>query len=480
MYCIHASIMRTMAFSQNHDLMNVVQCSSYDSLPAFKSEWHPLAPIHISESTNENNMTILEDIYINQMGKAKDDPWFQKGLFLCAGDLKTVERMLSVKTLGRETASRPYDRYAWLLPIPGLWHLKLNFLFMLSHVHKHSGAPVDDTSLQYAIDKWDRSGLMAKENFKDLEELIIHSYDARILGLLMQQIRKLGLDFDWKDKTKVKEWISSQSSTTWKQTIVNIHQRLHPRPQDFKIHDEKWNNERRFCNHVEAYLLLDHAIRIADIGLLRRALGECAVLFQAKSGRKPKYARELLRMVHMIDTDASSPSLQKAVLAGCLDNLRGLQNSHLAKDLLLELHNGFLKQNKSTRQSSTKDIPAFLDQTSLNSALMQQNRSSVEALTKTRLYSSKHPMKITTDDIFALARDLSNKTLVERSVIDPNRIEYRNTLHASPDLYIEGFGSLEANITAYNKQIIEGFDLEAIDSREKVIYDGDDLPLLAD
>ena len=72
---------------------------------------------------------------------------------------------------------------------------------------------------------------------------------------------------------------------------------------------------------MEVFLLLDHSIRHGDLGLLRQALGECSVVVQATESSKPKYAKELIRLIHMVDSPAASPELQNAILASCLDNL---------------------------------------------------------------------------------------------------------------------------------------------------------------
>ena len=164
-------------------------------------------------------MIILENLLLTQSGREKEDLWFQYGLTLCAGDLKTAERMISVKEIRESDATLPFDKYKWLLPIHGLWHLKLNYLLMITNVHKHPGANVDITSLQYAIDKWDRLGLMKRENFNDMEDLVIHSYDARIVGLLIGYILKSKKKHRAKHLDKVKDavyiqqWITSRTKS---------------------------------------------------------------------------------------------------------------------------------------------------------------------------------------------------------------------------------------------------------------------------
>ena len=61
---------------------------------------------------------------------------------------------------------------------------------------------------------------------------------------------------------------------------------------------------------MEAYLTLCYSIKHGDIGLLRGAMREVCIILQAPSANKPKYAREMLRQLHIMDTTASNPILQ--------------------------------------------------------------------------------------------------------------------------------------------------------------------------
>ena len=452
--------MRVFQIPYNHRLYDVFQLPKIHRLPPIRSEWQSCAPIHKSEATNENNITILEDLFLTQSNRTREDPWFQQGLALCAGDLKTVERMLSVKDIGSTTASRPFDRLEWLLPIPGLWHLKLNYLLMLSRVHKHPGTPVDITSLQYAIDKWDRSGLMQRENFKDMEELIIHSYEARIVGLLLRYLKQTTKYTSWKDLEDPeyrRRWIKPLTIEKWKDVIDFILQHLHSQSFRPNMYDEVWNNEVFFCRHVEPYLLLDHAIRLGDIGLLRYALGECCTILQAKERGKYKYARELLCMMHIVDSPASTVDLQNAVLANCLDNLRGCSDSYMAKDLLLELQNGALKRERRAHQTSTKSSQALFNEAALNNKTVTRIKNAVVSLADTRSSNPKHPTKVASDEVFILAVDLAQQTLMQKG----NRTRPRFTLHPVPDLYRNGALRLSAGIRDYHART-ESHDIDGL------------------
>lgn len=83
---------------------------------------------------------------------------------------------------------------------------------------------------------------------------------------------------------------------------------------------------------MEPYLTLKHAIKHGDIVLLRHAMREIATILHVPAASKPKYARVMLRQIHVFDTKTADPLLQKAYLANALVNLRGLPNTFYELD----------------------------------------------------------------------------------------------------------------------------------------------------
>lgn len=87
----------------------------------------PFAPAMASESTTARNINIFEELNINQLSLAKDDPCFDELLYIWWGDLKTEVQMLSMQNY-RLGMDRPYDRYQHIFPGFALWHLRFNYL----------------------------------------------------------------------------------------------------------------------------------------------------------------------------------------------------------------------------------------------------------------------------------------------------------------------------------------------------------------
>ena len=262
------------------------------------------------------------------------------------------------------------------------------------------------------------------------------------------------------DPAWLEQRLSNMMEEEWNAIIDHIFGRIHQ--SELTIWDEVWSNEVYFCRNVEVYLLLDHAIRNADLGLLRRALGECTILLHAPQGGKTRYARELLRFIHLVDSDAATPELQNAILANCLDNLRRRSDSHMAKDLLLELQNGAMKEEKRARESSTKIIEVLLDQASLNHKTMQGIKGAMESLVGARISNSKHSVKVSKGDILLLAQDLAFRTLTQRT----NGMSERFTLYPTVDLYHHGEIKLYTELASYRNKTEDVFDIDLMGQLE--------------
>jgi hypothetical protein len=146
----------------------------------------PLGKIKHDESTNSGNIAILENIFVQQYGLPSND--FSNRLTLIYGDQKTVARLRSVKARRKEE-NDPFNSFKWVLPIPALFHLKMNLIAL---IHKtffqednHRG---EAWSLAYSRDSLNRKKIGSKSsNFFDQEEFIIHNFQARVLAVMNAQ-----------------------------------------------------------------------------------------------------------------------------------------------------------------------------------------------------------------------------------------------------------------------------------------------------
>jgi len=114
----------------------------------------PLGTILHDESTNSGNLGVLHDIFSKQYHLDENSELYSTRLFLIYGDQKTVQRIRSCKHL-RRRSTRPYDSLQWALPVAGLFHLKMNYLYMLSNCH-YGGMGGDPSTLHHAANFWRR------------------------------------------------------------------------------------------------------------------------------------------------------------------------------------------------------------------------------------------------------------------------------------------------------------------------------------
>lgn len=178
---------------------------------------------------------------------------------------------------------------------------------------------------------------------------------------------------------EVGEWLSELSSAQWSQAMRWLDDRIKHESTNEDSWNDHWNNHLRFCKVMEAYLTLCYSIKHKDVGLLQSAMREVYIILQAPAANKPKYAREMLRQLHIIDTNASDPILKQAFLANALVNPQGRKDSFYEVDLLLEHQNGEFKRFRSDRGSSLQETDE----------MFKLHALSVDALAKVRRVMNK-------------------------------------------------------------------------------------------
>ncbi len=136
-----------------------------------------------SDKSSAGNISVFEDLNINQLGLAKDDPRFDEFLYIWWGDLKTEVQMLSMQNYGIGM-DRAYDRYQHIFPGLALWHLRFNYLKMIWEVFYPGGWASERSTLQWAAEHWHRDKTTRPTDFHSLEDLTNHSYRARIIAML--------------------------------------------------------------------------------------------------------------------------------------------------------------------------------------------------------------------------------------------------------------------------------------------------------
>jgi hypothetical protein len=298
----------------------------FDVLAPIKTVHCSLGSIPHNESSNAGNILILENIFQHQYHLP--DSAFEQLLFLVYGDQKTTQRIRSIKQR-REQAQRPYDRLQWALPVPALFHPRMNYLYMISRLH-FGGQGSDQSTLYDAMNFWTRKKISkSKADFYVLEQLIIHSFQARVCALLWRRLAQSGLGLEFEDISRMLATHDAEAFSRLLDKIVDSYGKDARSTDDLEL-----RNHVLFLQHTQTYLLLKYSIKHADLCLLCRAIDRCCVYFHG-SGQS-KYAYEMLYLQRLTSTRAATPKLQRAILANGLVNRRGKGDSWYETDRLVE------------------------------------------------------------------------------------------------------------------------------------------------
>ena len=199
----------------------------------------------------------------------------------------------------------------------------MNYLYMLSRVHFGAAGDGSKATLYYAMNLWIRKGIQKKKaDFYSLEQLVIHSFQARVCAIMWSILAALDLGRTESDIRNILRSYNAEQLNELVDKIVKSY-----------IFDARYTENPEVRNHVlflqqtQNYLIMKHAIKYADIGLLLRSIRRSAVYFHG-SGQH-KYAYEMLYFLRLTTTDGASPELQRAILANGLVNTAGNDDSWL-------------------------------------------------------------------------------------------------------------------------------------------------------
>ena len=219
-----------------------------------------LSPIPHDESSNAGNILILENIFQHQYRLPNSA--FEQHLFLIYGDQKMTQQIHSIKQ-HREQAKRPYNRLQWALPVLALFHLHMNYLYMISRLH-FGGQGGDQSTLYDAMNFWTRKKISkSNSDFYALEQLIIHSFQARVCALLWHKLAQLGLGIEFEDIAQILATYDAEAFSQVLNMVVSSYSKDTHLTNDLEL----WNHIL-FLQHTQTYLLLKYSIKHADIGLL--------------------------------------------------------------------------------------------------------------------------------------------------------------------------------------------------------------------
>jgi hypothetical protein len=413
-----------------------------DVLPRRKSVYSSLGPIPHDESTNMGNLNILENIFQGQYNLPVEQ--FKNALYLIYGDQKTIQRIRTIKTR-RRAAARAVDRLEWALPVPALFHLRMNYLFMLSRTHFGAACDGSQSTLYHAMNLWSRKGISrAKSNFYALQQLVIHSFQSRICAIAMELVShrrsdRRNLDFPSMLRLYSPDQLNGLINEIFESYTLSARY----------TENKERRNHILYLQHAQNYLLLKYAIKHADLGLILRAVQRSCVYFHA-SGQH-KYAYEMLYFLRLTTTKAASPELQRAVLANGLVNTSGADDSWFETDRLVEFHNGQLKTIFNDRRGSAITVQYLMENCALNTEVYRSLDLGMESFLDLS-HNRTHPDdgEKMQNDIKIMAEKLFNDGSISGTLQKP-------VMHEAVDLFDAAMSKLGGDaLVKFNRKECRG------------------------
>lgn len=391
--------------------------------------YHSLGPIRFDESTNAGNLRIVQNIFLEQYQLSKQDDFLHQ-LRLVYGDQKTVARLRSIK-IRRVEETNPFESLRWLLPIPALFHLKMNWVALIHKTHYQETHSKNPSSLAYFRNLLDRKKINErKPDFFPLEEFLIHNFQGRVVAAIEAELKN-------ESRLSFEQLLLNSTPESLNLIIAHVADRLF-RPSLSGIADNEYYNHLHFMRLTLAYQTLKYAIKHADLDLLRRAIAKSCFYFNGS--KQHNYAYETLYLFNLTCTDASSPELQQAILANSLINWKGQKDTWFETDRGVEFLNGDMKNIIRVRRTPNMDLDYLFEYCALNSTFYQHLQTSLQRRFDIHI-NSDHPDKSAAHDIKVIAAHAS----VSMRPTNEGKASFRAT-----DLLSKGFEVMPVALRKFN------------------------------
>jgi hypothetical protein len=161
------------------------QFPQVECLSPQKTIHYNLGPILENEGTIDGTYEVINKVFTEQLGYDPSDD-FSNLLHLVYGDQKTVSLIQTVQK-ERQGSTLSYDSFDWILPIPGLFHWRTNYIDMIHDLYSGlESVPVGSTLYHNK----NFMGLVQghRSPFHHKEEVAIHAFNARVTALYYQSL----------------------------------------------------------------------------------------------------------------------------------------------------------------------------------------------------------------------------------------------------------------------------------------------------
>lgn len=401
---------------------------SIQVLKTNKTRYWQLGAIFEDEGTLSGTYAVHRNIFIDQLRLRKsatptkyDD--FHDRLWLVHGDQLISHHIRSVKAAQTE-ALLPFDRRDWMLGVPAWFHIQMNLLNTIVRTHwasDYSGYEAHHC-LSADITMWNRS-CSSRDNAKyhQIEPIATQGFTGRVAALFYSAMQERGYFNGCNDNflantDYINEIISSLKPPQFLQLVEDVRlaaftlnawngDGLDKQPHN----DTEFRTMCRMLQEMELFLTVRHAVKNADIGMLRRLVDPLIIVFFGAS--QHNYGREMLYYRWLL-SPVNTPELQHAILASGIVNWPGRATTHKPIDLGHEHMNGNIAISIRSYKNSTHDTDIIFDRMCLSNTYITSLRSAIE-----QEFGETMPGTYTTagveTDMFILARKLFKDNLAK-------------------------------------------------------------------
>ena len=448
------------------ELVEWPQFPRIECLSPRKTKHYSLGPILANEGTVDGTYEVIDNIFTEQLAFDPSSD-FEDSLYPVYGDQKTISLIQTVQK-ERQGSTLSYDKYDWILPIPGLFHWRTNYIDMIHDLYSGlESAPVGSTLYHNK----NFMGMVQghKSPFHHKEEVAMHAFNARVTALYYQllpagikcqyheevdlYIRRSGRAGFLDVVEKIRESIfvvSEQCKSVSTPAKASGKKSGSEKSRNTQCHetpvDVEFSAHAKFLQQMEHYKTLKLAIKRADIGMIRRVIARCCILFHGSN--KSKYAFLSLYMAWLTGTPAADEELQRAILANGLVNLRGAEDGWFEMDRLNEFFNLQMKILMSTRRTSSVDIATLFRNTALTASYCTDLKESIEQAFGEHTKGA-HTAKDVCDDVRNLAFQIYGSGSVNKHK------KGRDSPFQPPDIVSRGCQLLVDGVARFNKQMVQ-------------------------
>ena len=281
---------------------------SIEKIPVIKTPIYPLRAMEFSNSTVSGNISTIQNLMEQGGVGDPNDPEIQYivedltlHIILFHGDLGTGDRIYSIQ-LRRSIEKTPWNRFQYVIFIPGLFHVKMACADALWRIFiQPYNARVDDTCLMQDVSKLRprETGIMASNpGFRRMHQVILHSgicrrLDCFRLWILQNNSTHTSLQ-SWAESKPTFEDVKAISDMISEKYVANNRlARLRRQPPAQR--DEIWENAALLNKYSLLYEELSYSMNSGDIGRVETCLIPWIFIF--KGTKKHKYAMHMTKFL---------------------------------------------------------------------------------------------------------------------------------------------------------------------------------------